>query len=213
MSSVDKAIETQLKNIQTKTKQSLEQLCERIRESGLAKHGEIREMLKRDLSMGHGDANAITHYYFKSTGEGAAGKAAALPGDVLDEIYAGPKAELRPIHAETDGGDHQVRSLRDGSQEGLCQPATQETVRDDRPGHQSRVELGLNMKGVPATSRLAEMPAGGMCQYKVKITDAKEVDEELIAWIRQAYDSAGKESVSSLGELQRRTDSFTPRAR
>ena len=55
-------------------------------------------MLKRDLSMGHGDANTITHYYFKSTGEGAAGKAATLPGDVLDEIYAGPKAELRPIH-------------------------------------------------------------------------------------------------------------------
>ena len=59
MSSVDKAIETQLKNIQTKTGQSLKQLCDRIRQSGLAKHGEIRDMLKRDLSMGHGDANAI----------------------------------------------------------------------------------------------------------------------------------------------------------
>jgi hypothetical protein len=30
-----------------------------------------------------------------------------------------------------------------------------------------------------------------MCQYKVKLTDAKEVDKELIDWIRQAYDSAG----------------------
>ena len=47
------------------------------------------------------------------------------------------------------------------------------------------------MKGVPATSRLAKTPAGGMCQYKVKITDANEVDKQLIAWIRQAYDSAG----------------------
>ena len=31
-----------------------------------------------------------------------------------------------------------------------------------------------------------------MCQYKVKLTDAKEVDKELIDWVRQAYpDSAG----------------------
>jgi hypothetical protein len=30
-----------------------------------------------------------------------------------------------------------------------------------------------------------------MCQYKVKLSDPKEVDAELIGWIRQAYESAG----------------------
>jgi hypothetical protein len=30
-----------------------------------------------------------------------------------------------------------------------------------------------------------------MCQYKVKVTDASEVDAELVNWIRRAYDSAG----------------------
>ena len=30
-----------------------------------------------------------------------------------------------------------------------------------------------------------------MCQYKVKLTDAGEVDGELLAWIRRAYDAAG----------------------
>ncbi len=35
------------------------------------------------------------------------------------------------------------------------------------------------------------MPPGGMCQYKVNLTDAKEVDKELIDWIKQAYESAG----------------------
>lgn len=47
------------------------------------------------------------------------------------------------------------------------------------------------MKDVPASERLIELPAGGMCQYKVSLTDAKEVDPELIAWIRQAYEKAG----------------------
>jgi hypothetical protein len=30
-----------------------------------------------------------------------------------------------------------------------------------------------------------------MCQYKVAVTDPREVNTELIGWIRLAYDSAG----------------------
>ena len=59
------------------------------------------------------------------------------------------------------------------------------------PATNTRVEVGLNMKGVDATARLAEMPSGGMCNYKVKVTDVAEVDAELIAWIKRAYASAG----------------------
>ena len=47
------------------------------------------------------------------------------------------------------------------------------------------------MKGVKGTARLVELPAGGMCQYKVAVTDTKEVDKELIGWVKQAFDAAG----------------------
>jgi hypothetical protein len=30
-----------------------------------------------------------------------------------------------------------------------------------------------------------------MCQYKVRLSSVGEVDDELIGWIRTAYDSAG----------------------
>jgi hypothetical protein len=30
-----------------------------------------------------------------------------------------------------------------------------------------------------------------MCQYKVKLTRADEVVAELLAWVREAFDSAG----------------------
>ncbi len=59
------------------------------------------------------------------------------------------------------------------------------------PTTKTRVEVGLNMKGIQGTGRLTELPPGGMCQYKVNVTDVKEVEEELIAWIRLAYESAG----------------------
>ena len=59
------------------------------------------------------------------------------------------------------------------------------------PGSKARVDIGINMKGVSPTDRLVELPPGGMCQYKVAVTGAKEVDKELIGWVKQAYDAAG----------------------
>jgi hypothetical protein len=64
-----------------------------IRESGLTKHGEIREMLKTSLDLGHDDANALGLAY-KRTLEAPQ----TASHDVLDDLYAGSKAELRPIH-------------------------------------------------------------------------------------------------------------------
>jgi hypothetical protein len=29
-----------------------------------------------------------------------------------------------------------------------------------------------------------------MCQYKVRLSDAAEVDDELVNWIRRAYDES-----------------------
>jgi hypothetical protein len=38
---------------------------------------------------------------------------------------------------------------------------------------------------------MKEMPKGSMCNYTIRLADAAEVDEELVAWMKQAYDSAG----------------------
>jgi hypothetical protein len=191
MSSVDQAYETQLKNIQTKTGRTLDQLYALIKKSGFTKHGEIRDLLKRELGLGHGDANTLTHFYFKSL-EAQGGRAQPpTPDDVLAGIYSGPKAELRPIHdklmaAIDKFGPFEIApkknyvSLRRKKQFAMIGPATK-----------SRVEVGINLKGLRPTTRLIEMPAGGMCQYKVNVTAVGEVDKELITWIKQAYDSAG----------------------
>jgi hypothetical protein len=186
MSSLDKALETQIKNLQARSGKSLDQLFAIIRKSGLTKFGAIRDMLKQDLGMGHGDANALVQAYTAATSEPKASR-----GDVLDEIYAGPKAELRPIHekfmtAISDLGVFEIApkkayvSLRRKKQFAMIGPATT-----------TRVEVGLNMKGVPATARLIAQAPGGMCQYKVQITNAKEVDAQLIRWVKQAYQDAG----------------------
>jgi hypothetical protein len=55
----------------------------------------------------------------------------------------------------------------------------------------NRFEVGLNAKSLPDHARLEVMLAGSMCNYKVNLMDVSEVDEELIAWVKQAYESTG----------------------
>lgn len=191
MADPQKAIETQLANIQKRTGKTLDELAEMIRSSGLTKHGEVRDMLKTKLGMGHGDANTLVHHVFASDGTRAAAAAGQSTTDVLDALYTGPKAALRPIHdrlmEEIDAfGLYEVApkktyvSLRRKKQFAMIGPATS-----------SRVEVGLNMKGAPATDRLRQMPPGGMCSHQVRVTRVDEVDAELIGWIREAFDQAG----------------------
>jgi hypothetical protein len=191
MNAVDKAIQTQLKNIQTKTGRSLAELTALIRASGLTQHGAIRDMLKRDLGLGHGDANTLTHFALQSDGASAAKAKSATPDDVVDEIYAGAKAGLRPIHAKLMAAIVKLGAFEIAPKKGYLSLRRKKQFAMLGPVTNTRVEVGLNMKGVDPTARLVAQPAGGMCNYKVKVTDVAQVDAELIAWIRQAYDSAG----------------------
>jgi hypothetical protein len=187
VSSVDKSFETQLNNIQKRTGKTLDELYEIIRKSDLAKHGEIVAMLKRDLGMGHGDANTLTRFFFKSAGEGKE----VTADDAANEIYSGAKAALRPIHEELMAAIVQMGPFEIAPKRGYVSLRRKKQFAMIGPATKTRVEVGLNMKGVESTGRLSEMPPGSMCQYRVNVTDVKEVDEELVAWIRQAYESAG----------------------
>ncbi len=187
---MDKAVATQLANIEKRTGKTLAQLAKVVTGSGLTKHGELVAMLKADHGMGHGDANTLVHHVLKSDGASAAAASGSSPDQVIDEIYTGPKAALRPIHdalmaAITKFGPFEIApkkgyiSLRGKKQFAMIGPATN-----------SRVEVGLNMKDVKGTARLEAQKPGGMCQFRVKVTTAAEVDKELIGWIRQAYEGA-----------------------
>jgi hypothetical protein len=187
---VEKALATQLANIEKRTGKSLDALATIVKASGLSKHGEIREMLKRDLGMGHGDANTLVHHVLKSDGTSAAEAAGKSPVSVLDEIYSGAKAPLRPIHDKLMAANDAFAPYEMAPKKGYVSLRHKKQFAMIGPGTSTRVDIGLNMKNVPATDRLRAMPAGGMCQYQVRVTDPGEVDAQLIAWMRRAYDAA-----------------------
>ena len=191
MSSPDKAIATQLVNIQAKTGKSMPELAALIQQSGLTKHGEIRAMLQQELGLGWGDANMLALNVLQTDGPSAAEASGATIEDVLNGIYTGAKAGLRPIHDRLMAEINTFGEFETLSKKGYVSLRRKKQFATIGPATRTRVDVGLNMKGVPATERLIELPPGGMCQYRVSLTEVSEVDQEVMAWVRSAYEGAG----------------------
>jgi hypothetical protein len=59
------------------------------------------------------------------------------------------------------------------------------------PKTNTRFEVGINAREFKKNARLLEQPKGSMCNYIVSLTDPKQVDAELIAWLKAAYEGSG----------------------
>lgn len=184
---VEDAEATMIRNLEEKTGKSLATWIDIVRSSALSRHGELVDYLKREHGLTHGYANLIVHKAKQATGE----TPSAEP-DLIDAQYAGPKSALRPIyHAIVQavgafGDDVEISpkktyvSLRRNKQFAIVQPTTK-----------TRVDVGLNLKDTPPSGPLE--PAGSfnaMVSHRVRLSQASEVDEELLRWLRQAYDMA-----------------------
>lgn len=189
MSSLDQAVQTQINNIQKKTGKSLVEIAATINQSGLTKHSEVRDLLKDTLGLGYGDANALTHAIFKSDGARAA-EGKSLPV-VLDEIYTGSKTGFRLIHEALMIHINKMGEFEVVPKKGYISLRRKKQFAMMGPKTNTRFEVGINAKDLPVNNRLLEQPKGSMCSYIVNLADAKEVDAELIAWIKTAYDQAG----------------------
>ena len=189
MSILDQAVQTQLSNIQKKTGKTIEEFAAIVKKSGLSKHGEIREMLVRDFRLGYGDANALVHAVQRSDGtRSAQGKPL---GEVLDEIYAGTKASLRPIHEALMEEIVKFGEFEIVPKKGYVGLRRKKQFAMLGPKTNTRFEVGINVKDIKKNSRLLEQPKGGMCNFIVNVSNAQEIDAELVAWIKSAYESAG----------------------
>jgi hypothetical protein len=153
------------------------------------KHGEIRDYLKRELGLGHGDANALVHAVLSSDGaRSAQGKDIS---DVLDEIYSGPRAAFRPVHEELIKQISTFGEFETAPKKGYVSLRRRKQFAMLGPATNTRFELGINAKDLPAQPRLVEQRPGSMCNYIVRLSDPAEVDPQLIGWLRTAFESAG----------------------
>jgi len=183
----DPQVQSMIDNMPEKTGKSLAEWFEILSDSGLEKHGQLMKLLKSEFGVTHGYANTIV-LIFRQQAEGGA----PAEDELVSSQYEGPKTALKPVYeavvaaAAEFGADIAIApkktyvSLRRIKQFANVQAATK-----------TRVDLGLNLKGAEPTERLeGGVVFSGMCTHKVRLSEAKDVDEEVIDWLRQAYDLA-----------------------
>jgi len=185
MATPEQALATQLKNIETRTGQSLEALRAEIAGSGKVKHGEIRSWVIERFGLGYGDANTLAHVAGKPASDAAPG------GDPLDEIYAGKKAPLRAVH------DAVIAAARGWGDFEIAPKKAYVSLRRKKqfatlgPRNAAQAELGINLKEDVGSARIVAQKPGGMCQFIALLGGADEVDDEVLGVLRRAFDAAG----------------------
>lgn len=113
--------------------------------------------------------------------------------DVLAAQYAGAKGALRPIYervveaAQQFGDD--IRLETRNTYVALVRKRQFCTIQ---PATRTRMDLGLKLGSMPATERLqaASGSGSGSMTYRVVLTAAGEVNDELVAWLRAAYEQS-----------------------
>ena len=183
---MDDATKTMIANLEAKTGVSVAEWTSRIGNSGKAKHGELVAWLKTEHGLTHGYANLLVHL-----AKGSAAETSGASDDALvDAMFAGPKAAMRPAYdaviaaVQRLGADVELApkkaymSLRRNKQWALVQPSTA-----------TRLDVGLVLKGKPTTTRLeASGSFNAMVTHRVRVASAAEVDKELVGWLKEAYE-------------------------
>ena len=176
---MDKALKTMIDNMPEKTGKSLGEWKVILKEKAFDKHSLAVKYLKETHNVTHGFANTIVTLT-KQDNE--------APQDLVSSQYSG-KEQLLPIYksllevVKPFGDDVTITpkkttvSVIRKRQFALIKPATK-----------TRIDLGLKLKDKPVTDRLENSgPFGSMCTHRVKISGVEDIDDELKAWLKEAY--------------------------
>lgn len=168
-----------------KTGKALSYWIDVVKKSGIEKHKAIIDFLKAEHDFTYGFANFVAHKARQSD-------AATHDADDLIALQYQGKEGLKPIFECLQQKIHAL------GQDVIETPkkAAVSFIRKFqfvlvKPATKSRIDLGLKIKDKPTTGRLESSgPFGTMCTHRVQLTEVSDVDEELMGWIKEAYEKS-----------------------
>lgn len=188
-SALDKAVATQIANIQKKIGKTIPEVEKLIAATGKKRHGDVRQWLGETFGLSGGDANTLAHIALKT--DGASLSEGKSEEELLAEIYSGPKAHLRTIHDALMSEARSFGPFETAPKKGYFSLRRKKQFAMLGPKTNSRFELGLNLKEDISSPRILAQKPGGMCQFVAPLTGPADVDAEIINALRKAYDAAG----------------------
>lgn len=183
---MDKTVTTMLENLKEKTGYSLDEWKSLIAKQSFLKHGEIVKFLKETHNVTHGYASEIA---LKVLGSDAA--STTITDELILNQYKG-KEHLKAYYdklleeIQKFDGDFNIDpkktyvSLKRKKQFVILNPASK-----------TRFEIGFNLKGVEPKGKLEAEKPNVICSHKINIFNINEIDNEVIDWIKIAYENAG----------------------
>jgi predicted transport protein len=177
------------RNLPEKTGKTFDQWVAIARKAGLANRKERVAWLKSEHQLG-----SVTAMFIAAEAEGRSIVAEySDEGALLDAMYAGDRAALRPLYDELANAAKKL-----GRDVDLTVCKTYVGIRRRKQfamvkPWKSRVDLGLVLKGVKAAGHLGVAgPIGSeRMTHRVQISANKEIDGDVKNWLRQAYEAAG----------------------
>jgi Domain of unknown function (DUF4287)/Domain of unknown function (DUF5655) len=176
-----------LDTINAKTGKTPEDFAKLAQQKNLTKHGEIVAWLKSDFGLGHGHANAIVAVLLKSETRKTS------TDEKLEKLCSGKKAIWREtcdsLIAKLKEFDSNVEAVANETYVNVLVGKKKFAIL--QPSSAERFDVGIKLKGIAPTDRLELAGSwNSMVTHRVKITDPKQIDTEVLAWLKQAYNAA-----------------------
>lgn len=184
---IDKAIQTQITNIENSTGKKLNEWIAIVNKSGFAKHGELVTFLKEKHGFTHGNANTIVHFA-KQSHAGAVENT----DDLITTQYKG-KENLKPWYDKIMAAVQQFgKDIEVSPKKAYVSLVRKKQFAIIQPSTKTRLDVGLNIKGVAASGNVEDGKSwNAMCTHRIKVEEEKTINKDLINWIKQAYEQAG----------------------
>jgi len=157
---------------------------------GLLKPGvtttEIVSWLKKDFGLGRGHAMAIVLALKQDTSPHLS------TGDKVSRFFSGTRSHWRKAYdgliAKTKSFGPDVTVSPTGSYISILRKGRKFSIVKVTS---DRLDIGVKLKGTPSRGRLEESGSwSNMVTHRVRVDDPRQIDAEVVAWLRQAYDRA-----------------------
>jgi hypothetical protein len=179
-----------LDNIKTQTGMTPNDFKAQAKKKGFLKPGvrvgEIVAWLKEDYGLGHGHAMAIVLVLKQANGP------TLSVDEKIDKLFSGSRSDWREPY------DHLMKKTRKFGQNVNADPT--DTYVSIQKGKKKfavigitadRMDIGIKLKGVEPGGRLEASGAwNSMVTHRVRIRDPKQVDSEVLTWLKKACDAA-----------------------